>query len=269
MPVAWAVRRRIGQLRRHVAAKLLPRGTAHVRGLSFTLQLDNWIAYYRFESYAEKEPDTLDWLDTRLADGDVFFDVGSNIGLYTLYAAKRHPLLRTFAFEPEYSNLHLLRDNIILNGVEARIETYSVALGDRTGLSYLHIQDLTPGAALHTESSKPRSTTEAGRSVVWSEGVWVMTLDDFCQARGVWPNAIKIDVDGGESRVLAGATRTLSEPGMRTVLIEKSERGPDQEATHRLLMQAGLRQVNTGVARETVNEVWVRESRSKVRENLQ
>ena len=76
-----------------------------------------------------------------MRSGDIFFDIGANIGVYTIYAALRHPGARVVAFEPEYSNLHLLRDNIIENDLQDRVEVYSVALSNHTGLSHLHIQD--------------------------------------------------------------------------------------------------------------------------------
>ena len=48
----------------------------------------------------------LEWLDEKLQDGDVFFDVGANVGIYSIYAALRNKKTTIYAFEPEYSNLH-------------------------------------------------------------------------------------------------------------------------------------------------------------------
>ena len=57
----------------------------------------------------------LDWMDENLQEGDVFFDIGANVGVYSIYAAKRSPKAMVYAFEPEYSNLHQLKLNIINN----------------------------------------------------------------------------------------------------------------------------------------------------------
>ena len=118
---------------------IAPRRFVHSRGLKFTLQCENRITHSRWEKFNIKEPETLDWIDTWMRSGDIFFDIGANIGVYTIYAALRHPEARVVAFEPEYSNLHLLKDNIIENGLQDRVEVYSVALSNHTGLSHLHI----------------------------------------------------------------------------------------------------------------------------------
>jgi FkbM family methyltransferase len=237
-----------------MASALTPRRRVDVRGVSFTLPCDNRITELRWRTYATKEPETLDWIDG-LREDDVLFDVGANIGLYSLYAARRHRRMRVIAFEPEYANLHLLRDNIVLNGLGARIEPYALALGDRSGLSALHLSDLTPGAALHTEDRQPPAPGRPGPAVVGTEGICVMRMDDFCDARGVAPGAIKIDVDGNEHRVLGGAVRTLGSPALRTVLVEQPEDYPGRDVCAGHLEKAGLRRAGRfGIA----NEVWRR-----------
>ena len=233
------------------------RRRVRARGLSLTLQCDNWITQFRMETLETKEPETLDWIDAHVRGDDLFFDIGGNIGVITLYAALRHRRARVVVFEPEYSNLHLLRDNIVANGLSDRIQVYPIAIGDRTGLSRLHVQDLTPGAALHTESEGQLRTSDSGGRVILSEGTWSMTLDEFCQQASLWPNALKIDVDGGEDRVLAGATETLAHPALRSLLVEGGEVGlrPD---TYGLLQSAGFSRVHTIQPSEAGNELWVR-----------
>lgn len=236
---------------------LAPRRTVRTRGLSFTLLCDNWITQFRMDTFETKEPETLDWIDAQVCDGDLFFDIGGNVGVYSLYAALRHPRASVLVFEPEYANLHLLRDNIMANHLGGRIQVYPIALSDRMGVSRLHVQDLTPGAAFHTESAAALITTESGGPVLVSEGTWAMRLDEFCAEARPWPNVLKIDVDGGEHRVLAGATATLSQSGLRSLLIEAGERGLQDDACS-LLRQAGLRRVETARRSQAGNEVWVR-----------
>lgn len=234
-----------------------PRGRVRARGLNLTLQCDNWITQFRMETLETKEPETLDWIDAQVRNDDLLFDIGGNVGVIALYAGLRHRRARVVVFEPEYANLHLLRDNIVANGLGERIQVYPIALGDRTGLSRLHVQDLTPGAALHTESEGQLATTESGEPVVLSEGTWAMKLDDFCEQAGLWPNAVKIDVDGGEGRVLAGAKETLSRPDLRSVLVEAGDAGLPSHA-YDLLRHAGFSRVDTGQRSEAGNEIWVR-----------
>jgi FkbM family methyltransferase len=236
---------------------LTPRRTVRARGLTFTLSCDNWITQFRMDTFETKEPETLDWIDEQMRDGDLFFDIGGNIGVFTVYAALRHLRTSVVVFEPEYANLHLLRDNIVANRLGDRVQTHSIAISDRTGVSRLHVQDLTPGAALHSESVAQLQTTDSGERVVLAEGIWAMRLDDFCEQTGQWPTVIKIDVDGAESRVLAGARETLSRPALRSLIVEAGRPGLQAEASG-LLEAAGLHRVELGPQSSGSNEVWVR-----------
>ena len=56
---------------------------------SFKLRANNWITKYRFDTFENKEPETLKWIDINLRENDVFFDIGANIGIYSLYAASK------------------------------------------------------------------------------------------------------------------------------------------------------------------------------------
>lgn len=230
------------------------------RGLSFTLQCDNWITHYRWESYSVKEPETLDWIDTWVRDGDTFFDIGANIGVYSIYVALRHPRARVVAFEPEYANLHLLRDNVVANGLQERIKVYSTALSDQSGISYLHVQDFTPGAALHTESKESLSLTLTQNPVVWREGICTFTLDAFCDETFLQPNCLKIDVDGTEPKVLEGGVQTLSSPSLRSLIIELPENKSARAVCEQILLRAGLHCEWRDSFARTPNEVWIRNS---------
>lgn len=237
---------------------LAPRRPVLVRGLRLTLPVDSWITHYRWSTYGSKEPETLDWIDHRIHDGDVIFDVGANIGVYSLYAALRHPRSRIVAFEPEFANLHLLRDNVVENGLRERISMYALALGDRDGLTHLYVQDLTPGSALHSESAAPLTHTLSGRPVVLGEGIALMTLDRFCEVSGVIPDALKIDVDGTEPEILRGGARTLRDTALRTVLIEIPAAEGSAAECRRLLRSVGMRRLDLERPAESGNEVWIR-----------
>lgn len=245
------------RIRWKTARALAPRRRVDSRGLRFTLQCDNWVTYYRWRSYNSKEPETLDWIDAWMKEGDIFFDVGANVGLYTLYAALRHPTCRVVAFEPEYSNLHYLRDNILENRLQGRVTAYSLALSRLSGVSCLHLQDTTPGSALHTESRALLTETQAHRPVVLEEGIGTITLDEFCRQSGLIPNVLKVDVDGAEPAVLEGGVETLKAPEFRSLIIELPD--PEiQRTCSRLLQGAGLRLHWRDPQGRSPNEVWVR-----------
>ena len=198
----------------------------------------------------------MDWLDQWMRDGETLFDIGANIGLYSIYAALRHPNARIMAFEPEYANLHLLKDNILANRLEGRIEVYSLAFSSHSGLSYLHIQDATPGAALHTESRQPLELTKEQRPVVWREGICAFTLDDFCQLAEVSPHHLKLDVDGTEPEILEGAARTLRSEKLRSLFVEIPSDPVSRHTCRRLLEDAGLVRQWYDPRANSPNEIW-------------
>ncbi len=194
--------------------------TIQSRGLTFKLITDNWITKYRARTFNEKEPEMLDWLDHNLLDEDVFFDIGANIGIYSIYAAIRKPNAKVIALEPEYSNLHELKQNILKNKLTNNIFTYSIALDESSGISHLHIQDETPGAALATVYSDNLTVTATDHPIIWKEGVATMKIDDFSDTIGLKPTMIKIDVDGNELSILKGGEKTLNNPKLKTIFIE-------------------------------------------------
>ena len=179
------------------------------RGLKFRIKTKNWITKYRANSFNEKEPELLDWLDNNLKNNDIFFDIGANIGIYSIYAALRNPSSKVYAFEPEYSNLDQLKFNIIKNNLQNNITPFSLGISNINQLNYLNIQDYTEGSALHTVISKKIELTQTGHKVIWREGIATYTLDKICEKLNIIPNLMKIDVDGNEFNVLDGHINAL------------------------------------------------------------
>ena len=83
---------------------VFPVARCEIDGLSIAIRVSTPNEYHRADIYATKEPETIEWLRENLRDGDVFYDVGANIGLYSLYAAKLRAACRVFALEPESQN---------------------------------------------------------------------------------------------------------------------------------------------------------------------
>ena len=83
---------------------------------SIVLSTPNALCQYRAKSFSTKEPETLSWLDA-IPEGSVFWDVGANVGLYSIYAAKKNRVT-VFAFEPSVFNLEFLARNIFLNDLQ-------------------------------------------------------------------------------------------------------------------------------------------------------
>jgi len=184
-----------------------------------------------------KEPFTIEWIRRWMQPGEVFYDIGSNVGVYSLVAAKGPGGgARVFSFDPSYGNIASLGVNILLNGVADQVTPLPVALTDTTGRNVFALRSLEAGAARHTLGDAPSEDGPA----LYRQPVMTFRLDDLVQIANLpLPNHIKLDVDGGELAVLDGAARTLESPGLRSVLIEVST--SMSEAITTALAARGLR----------------------------
>lgn len=127
--------------------------------------------------------------------GSVVYDVGANVGFYSLLAAVRAGTNgRVYAFEPLPRNVALLRRHLHLNQIQT-VDIREVALSDNAGLATFEygaspsMGRLQPGGALPVPT---------------------VSLDDLVFAHGLpAPDVIKMDIEGGELRALEGARRLL------------------------------------------------------------
>jgi hypothetical protein len=100
----------------------------------------------RANSILLKEPDTIQWID-RFEPSDVFWDVGANVGIFSLYAASRREV-KVLAFEPSADNYMVLCRNVEINALE-RFVPYCIALTGNTELDVLNSPSRELGGALH------------------------------------------------------------------------------------------------------------------------
>jgi FkbM family methyltransferase len=176
---------------------------------------------WRVDSLFEKEPVTIDWI-AGFQPGDVLVDVGANVGMYTVWAAKTRGA-RVFAFEPEAQNYALLNRNIALNGIESLARAYCLALSSEAGLSELHLSDMRIGGSCHSVGERVDFKHDP-MTPAFSQGCVAARLDDLVFTGSVAPpRHIKIDVDGFEPKVIAGAARVLREQSVRSLLIEVNQ----------------------------------------------
>jgi len=176
---------------------------------------------WRADTYATKEPDTIAWIDAFIRPGDTLYDVGANIGQYALYAAGRlRGNCRVFAFEPEALNYAKLNRNIVLNGLSETVTAYCLAVTDRTALDLFYVKTFAPGASLHAYG-RPVTQGEKPFPPKNRQGAMGVSLDDLTGRFALpFPAHVKIDVDGIEEQIVQGAARMLSDPRLRSVLVE-------------------------------------------------
>lgn len=188
-----------------------------------------------------KEPKTIDWLKSRLRSGDVLYDVGANIGAYSLFAAKASAgRAHVYAFEPSFLNYHQLCRNILLNECQELVTPYLVPLCRATHLDRLKYQNTDVGGAFHSFGGRIECNGAISEPVV-SLGMIGYALDDFVSLGGVEPPTLmKIDVDGLEMEILEGARSTLCRPMLRSVLIELNEATEEADRCIELLGVCGF-----------------------------
>ena len=192
--------------------------------------------FFRYKTFFTKEPDTLAWLDT-LTDSDVFFDVGANVGLYSLYAGISKNA-EVYSFEPESQNFASLCRNINLNKVYKLIQPFCFAAHSSTTISSLFLSSFTTGNAL---SSFSRDVDFQGNSyeVSFCQGSVGLSLDDFSHLSGILPTFIKIDVDGNELFVVQGLQKLLARRTIKKLIVEVDELSPEYSATISLITKHG------------------------------
>jgi len=145
-----------------------------------------------------------------LRSGDLFLDIGANIGSYTVLAAGAVGA-SVIAVEPIPSTFASLENNVALNHLSARVSCHRVGLSDKAGtLRFTSDLDTVNHVALESEQD----------GVI---EVPVITVDELCSARV--PAIIKIDVEGHEKAVLLGAARTLANPALIGVIMETNNSG--------------------------------------------
>ncbi len=189
-----------------------------------------------------KEPGTTRWIES-FAEADAFWDLGANVGVFSLLAAKKGH--RVLAFEPAAVNYFVLAKNVALNAFDERVTFLNIALSDTSCLNILHMSNLDIGGAQHSFAIADSKEGKAARG--FKQACLGYSIDDLLKVHNLpFPSHIKIDVDGIEDRIVAGAKATLRDPRLKSVLVEINS-----DAAHALisreLEQAGF--------------IWVKPSR--------
>jgi FkbM family methyltransferase len=152
-----------------------------IHGLEFLLPDGDRMYHAAYESHVFRP------LMERMRPGITFLDVGANIGVFIIHAARRGA--RVIAVEALATNAQLLVENARLNGAE--IELHPLAASDRHGYARLQL-----GESLNA-------------AITSGDGIPVATapLDVLVGDRSI--DVIKIDVEGHEYRAMLGAARLL------------------------------------------------------------
>jgi FkbM family methyltransferase len=198
-------------------------------GLRLRVDLNDYLQQKVFyEGYYERV--LVEWLKATLRPEDVFWDVGANVGVMTLVAARR--CARVVAFEPEPSARRRLEENIAVNAI-SNVTVLPFALGARDAAGRMRRG---PPVNLGMTRMVAEGEPEAFEVAIRAAGALI--------AEGTpAPHVMKVDVEGAELDVFRGAGAALANPRLRAVVFEAAQAadGSPADATLvQLLRHAGL-----------------------------
>ena len=252
---------------KHTVAKL-----AMAIGISLvvTTNVDKFRILFWATSYKEymlraklsykREKVTMHWLRVLVDPNDVVYDIGANVGAYSLYAGNivSGGNGQVLAFEPAFTNFFPLGRNIELNSLNQFVIPYSIAFGASTYATSMFLRSTERGEAMH---GMTRPVSEGNIfNPAFKQGAFVTSVDEFIASSEVkFPNHIKIDVDGSESAVIAGMHSVMSDDRLKTIMVEIDD-DLSQGEIERTIKSYGLEEVmiEQWKGKNTFNKLFAR-----------
>lgn len=186
--------------------------------------IPNSFTKYRLTNFFNKEPDTLNWINS-FKKNSIFFDIGANNGNYSIYASLVNPnIKKIFAFEPSFLNTRVLSRNISLNNLSNKIRIIQLPLYDKKNkILKMNEKSIQEGGSFNSfgVSFNSKGRFNYNNAVKNSYSILGTSLDSLIGDKVLpIPNYIKIDVDGIEHLILIGAKKMLKNKCIKSVLIE-------------------------------------------------
>ena len=210
--------------------------------LPFKMLIETPTEQYRADTFWTKEPETIEWIKT-FDEHDVIYDIGANIGIYTMYCAWLRPLMAIHAMEPDRRNFSRLQDNVLLNGFE-NAACHNIALSNYSGIDRFYVRKAETGAS---GGQIGHSKDEEGRKFDARESVWI-TVCSFYDFLHVFhaeePDHIKIDVDGQEEAIIDGICSVATKKPIKSLLVEVNSL-PNKKKIICMLKKIGLKPDDT------------------------
>lgn len=189
----------------------------------------NHITKWRVDLFYSLEPETLDWINNFKKKNLIFWDIGANIGLYSIYNALKNKNSCTYSIEPSTSNLRVLSRNISINNLQNKIKILPIALtNSKNKFLIMNENDFVEGGALNSygksfnhEGKKFKSKMKYN---IYGTSVEYLLKNKILKT----PNFIKIDVDGFEHLILEGFGKYLKNKKIKSLSIEINENYEEQ-----------------------------------------
>ena len=201
-----------------------------ILGKEINFFVPNHLLEWRVDTYFSKEPETLEWIDSfQEKDNLIFWDIGANIGLYSIYNALKHPKSTTIAFEPSSSNLRVLTRNISINNLEKNIKVVSIPLTNKENIfQEMKESQFVEGGALNSFGVKFDFEGKEFKPNM-KYNLLGTTINYFLENSILdIPDYIKIDVDGIEHLILEGGDKVLNDKKVKGLSIEINENFKEQ-----------------------------------------
>ena len=191
----------------------------------------NHLVEWRVNTFYKAEPETLEWIDSfESKDSLIFWDIGANIGLYSIYNSLKNKNSTTIAFEPSTSNLRVLSRNISINNLDNKIKIFTPPLSNVEN-KFLTMKESTfqEGGATHSfgESFDFEGKKFSSKMNYKIFGTNINFLIDN-KILDI-PNYIKIDVDGIEHLILEGGSKYLKDKKIKSLSVEINENFTEQK----------------------------------------
>jgi FkbM family methyltransferase len=191
----------------------------------------NELTKWRVKTLYKKEPETLEWIDNFEQNKQIiFWDIGANIGLYSIYAAVKFKNISVISFEPSSSNLRILSRNISINELENKINICQFPLSELSNhFSMMKETFFIEGGAMNmfgdNKDFEGKDFVSKMNYSIFGTSIKALLDQKILEL----PNYIKIDVDGIEHLILKGADNYLINPNIKEILIEINENFSEQK----------------------------------------
>ena len=215
-----------------------------IKGKKLLFYIPSHLSKTRVEYLISMEPEMIEWLEGFDKNNTVFYDIGANLGVYSIYNSIVNQNSKTYSFEPSTDNLNVLSKNISLNNLNTKIFIVSSALTNKEFIfENLHVSSEYEGSAYNTFGNNLNNNQISNTSKYSTLGFSL----NYLVEQGIidFPNYIKIDVDGNEHLILEGASRILSDKRLKSIYVEIDELNlSEKDIIINLLLNNGFKFIN-------------------------
>ena len=191
--------------------------------------IPNTVTEWRVDTLLSKEPETIKWIDEFDGEKKIFWDIGANVGIYSIYAVVKHQNIEVVSFEPSFSNLRTLSRNISINNLEDQITIFPLPLSNTDNkFQMMEESEFIEGWSMNSFGTglnfEGKDFKSKNKYKIYGCSIDKILNDKILKK----PNFLKIDVDGIEHLILEGAHDYLADKELKSILVEINENFKDQ-----------------------------------------